>query len=233
MLKNVLMRKWLLLTLFFILLSLACTKKINKEKITYGRIEYNITYLNSDEFQFDKSLLPKKMILEFNEEYSINIIDGFMGMFRLGNITYFKNKKCTTYLKALNKNYIYYGNKFELMCCFNEMAEMEINYNNGEVKELAGFQCKKATVTFKNSDETFDIYYTEDIHLRNPNSTNPYKGIDGILMEFNLYLGKYKMKFTASDFENTEITEKNFRVPNNARPINRKEMTWALMRIIG
>jgi GLPGLI family protein len=229
--KNILMRKWFV-ALFVIILITGCNNNVKDGEIREGRIEYKITYLNSDEFHFDESLLPRKMILEFNDDYYINIIDGFLGVFRLSNITYFKNNRCTTYLKALDKSYVYHGNKYELMCCFNDMNDMNIEFHNSS-KEIAGFNCQKATATFKNSDNVFDIYYTKELYLKNPNSTNPYRELNGVLMEFYLNLGPYKMKFSATDFIHKEPNKKNFHIPEDARKVTREEMTWVLMRILG
>lgn len=228
--KSIFMRKWLV-ALFVIFLHIGCNNNVKVGEIREGKIEYRITYLNSDEFHFDESLLPRKMILEFNEDYCINIIDGFLGVFRLSNITYFKNNRCTTYLKALDKSYVYQGNKYELMCCFNEMNEMNIEYHDSP-KEIAGLICQKATVTFENSDNIYDIYYTKELNLKNPNSTNPYHDLNGVLMEFYLDLGPYKMKFSANEFVHEEPNTKNFRIPEDARKVNREEMTWVLMRIL-
>ncbi len=95
----------LLITVSSFLLS--CTTKKPTGKYNNGRIEYKITYLNAEDGSFDPSFLPKKMVLEFNKEYCTNTIDGFMGLFRLANITYFGKKRSITQLKVLEKNYIF------------------------------------------------------------------------------------------------------------------------------
>ena len=192
------MKFWIPLLFFTILLS-SCRKKELPGIYENGRLEYRITYLNSEQGNFDPSLLPRKMVLEFNEDFCTNTIDGFMGMFRLGNLTYFNKRKSTTYLKVLDKNYIFKGGKNELMCCFDVFENMIIEKDT-ITKVLAGLKSKHALVTIPITQDTFDIYYTYDIALENPNITNPYLNIDGVLTDFVLFMGPYKMKFEAQKF---------------------------------
>jgi GLPGLI family protein len=197
-----------------------------------GRIEYKITYLENNLHQISPNLLPKKMKLEFNQEYSINVIEGFMGVFKLNNITYFKHKRCSTLLEVLNKNYIYLGKRGDEMCCFENMDDMIIEHTD-EIKTIAGLTCNKATIRLGDNDESFDIYYTNDIKLANPNMTNPYKKIDGVLVEFQLSLSGLKMKFTAEKFEsfiNNTLKEPVF--PKNYNEVSRDQMTHIINRLM-
>ena len=145
-------------SLLLIVLMLSCSKIENKGIYDQGRLEYRITYLNAVEDNYDPSFLPKKMILEFNENYSINRIDGFMGFFKLGNITYFKNRKVKTHLKVLDQNYTFTGGRNDMMCCFDCMEGMKIVVDT-VTSTLAGLESKKATISFKNSSEP--VYVAE------------------------------------------------------------------------
>ncbi len=197
-----------------------------------GRIEYKITYLENNLHQISPNLLPKKMKLEFNQNYSINIIEGFMGVFKLNNITYFKHRRCSTLLEVLNKNYVYLGKRGDEMCCFEEMDEMMIEYTE-DTRTIAGLNCTKAIVRLRDNNETFEVYYTNDIKLLNPNITNPYKKIDGVLTEFQLSLSGLKMQFTADKFEshlNNTIKEPVF--PRNSIEVTREQMAHIISRLM-
>ena len=93
-----------LLPAIALLIAISCKSPEHSGIYNEGRLEYKITYLNAESDHYDPSFLPKKMVLEFNQDYSINRIDGFMGFFKLGNMTYFKNHKVKTHLKVLDKN---------------------------------------------------------------------------------------------------------------------------------
>jgi len=197
-----------------------------------GRIEYRITYLENSVHEISPNLLPKKMKLEFNQDYSINVIEGFMGVFKLNNITYFKHKRCSTLLEVLNKNYVYLGKRGEEMCCFENMNDMMIEHTD-ETRKIAGLDCSKAIVRLEENGESFEVYYTNDIKLANPNMTNPYKKIDGVLVEFQLSLSGLKMKFTAEKFEshiNNSIKKPSF--PKNSNEVTRDQMTQIISRLV-
>jgi ubiquitin len=212
-------------------LILACNINKDKGKYRHGRLEYKITYLNAKEDNYDPSFLPKKMSLEFNQEYSINLIDGFMGLFKLGNITYLKNRKVKTHLKVLDKNYAFAGRKNEMMCCFDCLEGMRLE-KDSVTRTIGGLISKKARVSFKNSDEKYDIFYTDEIDLARPNSTNPYHEINGVLTEFRLKMGPYLMQFTATKFDPDQIPEKEMAFPNDAIVVNRQEMVAILDRLM-
>lgn len=215
-----------------IFLSLSCKKHKPEGIFESGRIDYKITYLESNLTSISPSMLPKKMKLEFNTEYSTNVIEGFMGVFRLNNFTHFKNKRCSTLLEVLNKSYIYFGKRGDEMCCFENMHDMLIDYTD-ETKIIAGLNCNKAIITFRNSDETFDVYYTNDINLANPNMTNPYKKIDGVLLEFQLSIKGLKMRFTAENFEKSLKNPLNMPVlPKNGNEVTRDQMTHIINKLM-
>jgi GLPGLI family protein len=224
--------KYLLAAVPLLLILTTCKKGAYEEKYNSGLIEYKINYLENEMTQISPTLLPKKMKLEFNPDYSINTIEGFMGFFKLSNHTNFKHKKCTTLLEVLNKKYLFKGRKGESMCCFDENPDMEIEYTD-EVKEIAGLSCKKAIVTLPGQNDKFSIYYTDEISISKPNSTNPYNQIDGVLMEFQLKLAYLKMQFTADKFvqgQNNKTRE--FKVPENCLEVNREQMTYIIQRLM-
>ena len=224
--------KHLCCAFLLILLLFGCKKHEPAGIYDTGRIEYKITYLENNSNQISPNLLPKKMKLEFNQDYSINVIEGFMGVFKLNNITSFRHKRCSTLLEVLNKNYVYLGKRGEEMCCFEEMDDMIIE-GTTETRTIAGLNCNKVIARLGENGESFEVYYTNDIKLEDPNMTNPYRKIDGVLVEFQLSLSGLKMKFTAEKFEsqiNNSIKEPAF--PKNSNEVTRDQMSQIITRLV-
>ena len=219
----------LLITISSILLS--CSKEEPAGKYNNGRIEYKITYLNGEDGGFDPSFLPKKMVLEFNKEFCTNSIDGFMGLFRLANITYFGKKRSITHLKVLEKNYLFEGGRHELMCCFDVFEDMVITEDT-TTKTIAGLASNHAIAFIPGYNETFDIYYTDEIRLAHPNITNPYLDIKGVLTDFVLYMGPYKMRFVANKFDPARNPKDDIIATEEALMVSRDEMVYALDRLM-
>jgi hypothetical protein len=210
---------------------ISCGSKKSGSIYNEGRIEYKISYLNAEEDHYDPSFLPKKMTLIFNQDFCINEIDGFMGFFKLGNMTYFKHRKVRTHLKVLDKNYSYKGGKNEMMCCFDCMdgmifTEDTVTYN------IAGLKSKRVIVRYKDQPDTFSIFYTHDINLAHPNITNPYHDIEGVLTAFRLTMGPYLMYFKATKFEPDQPQIREMSIPDDALEVNRVEMIAILNRLM-
>jgi hypothetical protein len=176
-------------------------------------------------------LLPRRMKLIFNESHALNNIEGFLGFYRLDAITNFRTRKCSTILKVFDKNYLFRGKRDEMMCCFDSMEGMIIQ-ETGETRTIAGFPCTKAVVSLPATGESFDIYYTRAIDLKNPNATNPYKKIDGVLMEFELKLLYLHMRFTAEKFQSQPDNPEHSTIPKDIRHISRDQMTRLLNKLM-
>jgi hypothetical protein len=217
--------------LLIVLLVVSCKKQSHVGKYEHGRLEYRITYLNEHTNGIDPSMLPKKMVLEFDQEQCTNTIDGFMGFFKLGNQTYFNKKKSVSYLKVLDKSYVFYGKRHELMCCFDVFKDMKIKTDTIQ-KVIAGLKSHHATATIPLTGDTFEIYYTYDIALDRPNITNPYLDIDGVLTDFVLFMGPYKMKFVAQKFLPDRVPITSLNIPEDAVELTREEMVYALDRLM-
>lgn len=225
------MKKPLAAFVLLMLITVACSRAKDESGITSGRIDYKIAYLNDDLDKKTRNILPSKMKLIFDNNQASNNIEGFMGMYKLIAFTNFHTRKCQTFLKVLDKHYLFKGKKDELMCCFDAMDDMIINKTT-ETKVIAGFNCQKAIVTLPSSNESFSIYYTNDITLRRPNSTNPYHRIDGVLMEFELKLLNLQMRFTAEKYQPLDNGDFNTRQHSKSTEVSRMQMTQILHKLM-
>lgn len=209
----------------------SCHKNQSGPCITSGKIDYKITYLNSDLDKKTQNILPTKMKLTFNQKEASNQIDGFMGMYKLSAFTNFQTRKCSTILKVFDKHYLFQGEREEQMCCFDTMEDMVVQKTD-ETKIIAGFTCTKAIVTFPSNEDTIHIFYTEEIKLKHPNVTNPYKQVKGVLMEFELSLLYLKMRFEAEKYEPIDSVVIQPKVNNKSKLVSRDQMTQILNRLM-
>jgi GLPGLI family protein len=219
------------LLIFLAILVVSCSGKGDQSGITSGKIDYRITYLNDDLDKKTRNILPSRMKLIFDDKQASNNIEGFMGMYKLNAFTNFHTRKCITVLKVLDKHYLFKGKKDEQMCCFDTMDDMVIRKTD-ETKKIAGFTCRKAIITLPSKNETFTVYYTDEITLKRPNSTNPYHKIDGVLMEFELKLLDLRMRFEAEKFQPLENHDLNPKLKNNSIQVNRTQMTQILNKLM-
>jgi hypothetical protein len=225
------MTRTLTVCLISLLITGGCRKNPEKREITCGRLEYRITYETDSAHQKLVDLLPHRMKLVFNQDSALNIMEGFMGMYRLNSVSYFRTKKCSTLLKIPKYAFLYTGKRGEPMCCYDPMDNM-IVHRTSETKDILGFNCRKATITFPDSNYSYSVFYTNDIDIRNVNATNPYRKIEGVLMEFELNMYYFRMRFTADKYITDSKNDAHFTVPANYQELTREQMTQLLGRYL-
>jgi len=72
---------------------------------------------------------------------------------------------------------------------FDAMSGIEIRKTN-RTEVICGFNCKNAEVTFPSDrKKVYQIWYTNEINVRNPNNATPFSEIDGVLMSFFFFTG--------------------------------------------
>lgn len=93
-----------------------------------------------------------------------------------------------------------------------------------ETKEIAGYKCKKAVVTDKESKETFDIYFTNELPPTGGLSNETFKGIDGMLLEFQSSMNGMKNKMTVKKIKKDKIDDAMFTIPAEYKVVKKEDM---------
>lgn len=210
-----------------ILLFTSCDVSL-KKSIKEGCIEYDVFYLNKDKESLYSFLLPKKMSLFFKKNKIKTELEGFSGNFYFSIISNTKTDSSIALFKIMNQNYYYIETKKGSSELFGNIPGMEINYSK-DTCMVAGFNCKKAKIKSKNdSFQAFDISYTKDIKIHNPNKKNPFYEIDGVLLDFCVNLYNMDMRFIANRVIDSNISDKEFMVPEGFLRIGKKDVDQIL-----
>ncbi len=206
-----------------LLFSSGCKQKPPAE-LAEGEIKFSITYARDKVGGYSTSILPKEMTMEFNKNMVKSTIAGGLGFFVLVNVSDLKSNQHTTWLKFIDKKYIYEGERKETPCCFGMLDEMQLDYSD-KTKEISGLMCKHARASFPdNGIEPFDIWYTEELGISDPNSNSPFNDIPGVLLEFNTLMGNANMHMIATSHSIQKIPLKHFQAPKNYRPVSKAEI---------
>jgi hypothetical protein len=73
---------------------------------------------------------------------------------------------------------------------------------------MAGFNVKKAIATsVSDPSDKIDLWYTDEIQVKNSNWYNPFKEIDGFLLAYSIDRYGIRMEFKAKGYEEVEITD--------------------------
>ena len=190
-----------------------CTSafKIFGEKgITEGVIEYDITYPKLDPKSMMVSGLPNKAFLRFKDNNTSNDMSGMMGLINITYIADAKNKAVEQRLTLIGKKYAS-GISAGALKILNDSYVVSVEPQNKQLK-IAGFKCKEAVVKLIDGEEV-KVYYTNEIGIENPNWSNPYSKIDGVLMDFQMERYGIAMHLRAKSVLAQKTEEEAFRIP--------------------
>ena len=102
------------------------------------------------------------------------------------------------------------------------MKNIRIEKTNETVR-FKGFKCMKAIAHCNDStNENFEILYTKDITIANPNANTPFSSIDGVMLKFNVKLPKYTVKVCAETIEQEKIPNEEFSTPSGYEQVSKR-----------
>jgi len=214
---------YLLIILFVqIVYTNSCSESTVSNKIKEGEIEFEINYLEDERENPLISLLPKKMITVFKNHSTHSLIEGFFGTFKFVNITNHKGQNVTLF-RILDKKYMYLADTSAVPFGYQFATNVKLSFTQ-KVKKIAGYECHHAIAIFTNSIDTIEVYYTDQLSIKNPNSNNPYKNIKGVLLEFSVKLAGIQMKFRAKEIRGKKVDSKKFDIPPGYKHVSKDEM---------
>ena len=226
--------KYILFSIFTIFFLSQCSTKDSNgnNKFTEGTIKYKIEYSDKDKDKLIVTILPTEMTQKVKDKSYMYQLEGWLGSFRISYISDADKNLNASLLK-------YMGNK---LCNedvltghtygFDSLPDFDI-IKTKETKLIAGYKCKKATIQFKDTvNKSFDIFYTNDINVKNANWTNPFNEVDGVLLEWQVDMKGIRMLLTATEILHCEVSDKDFEIPTGYKRITTHSMDSIITNLI-
>ncbi len=190
-----------------------------------GVISYEITYPKPPKSDLTKSMMPSEMELKFKDDKYLTFISFGFGLVKMQYFSDDKKKELYE-LIAIGKERVASHNTPENIGDLLKITpEHTVTLVEGETKEIAGYDCLKAKVKVGGANPyEFDAYYTMDLPLIDPNWCTPFKGIPGVLMQYQVEQFDVRMEFTAKSVEFIRQDAKEFSVPDDYSIVNRQKM---------
>jgi hypothetical protein len=208
----------------------SCKQQKAGKNITQGEIHYGITY-SGKLGSIPKELKPNTLVVSFKENKILFEIVAPVGSTGISNLSNPKTGVFEMYVTFLGK-YSYSCKPGETPPGFSSMEGMEIK-KTSKSTNICGYKCKNAEVTFSSDrSKVYNIWYTNEIKVKNPNSVTPFKEIDGVLMSFFYFIGKTELQFEAEDVYNKEIPDKNFERKEKFVSVSKEYMNSLILRMI-
>ena len=198
----------LLSIIIFAFVTTSCNKPGGKS-IHQGEIHYDVHY-EGHVTLMPRDLMPKNLVVLFKND---NIIYELVSPFGNSGITNLSNPSKEihdTYLSLFTIRYFYPSKPGELYPGFEAMSGMEVTKTSKSLV-LCGFKCKNAEVTFPSDrSKIYNVWYTDEIPVRNPNASTPFSEIDGVLLSFFFFIGRSEFHFEAQNVYKKDIPDETF-----------------------
>jgi hypothetical protein len=211
-----------LIAVIFAVTCYSCLIKGSKY-IDQGEIHYNIDY--SGTFgSMPKEVLPKNLIVSFKDDKILFEMLSPIGNSGILNLSNPKKDIYDTYFSLFTIKYYYAAKQGEMYPGFEAMAGMEINKTE-KTAVICGFNCKNAEATFPSDrNKIFDIWYTNEISVKNPNASSPFNEIDGVLMSFFFMIGHSELSFNAENVYKKDIPDLTFERREKFKRVSREDI---------
>ena len=200
---------------------ISCKPPVDEGFISEGVITYGVEVINTESPM--ASMAPSKMKIKFKNNKSAAEMSAGMGMLTTSFISNPETTTFTQLIRLMDKKYAFVQKSDEIKK-ENELFNLEI-IPTKETKIIAGYKCKKVRIHYKGGEPTdYDVYYTNDLNIKNPNFANPYFMIDGVLMEYQIKKFGLELKFTATSVAKEEVDNATFELPDNYKNVTKGEM---------
>lgn len=212
------------LILFVALISamagLSCKNKSGGKYIDQGEIHYNIDYIGNLG-AMHKEVMPRNLVVSFKKD---KILFEMLGMGNSGIINLINPEKgiYDAYFSLFTIKYFYAAKPGEMYPGFEAMDGISIK-KTSKTMVICGFNCKNAEVTFPaNRNKIYEIWYTNEIDVKNTNASTPFSPIDGVLMNFFFFMGKAEVHFEAETVYKKDIPDDTFERRENFKRVTKE-----------
>lgn len=208
----------------------SCKEKGGKN-ISQGEIHYNIDYIGSFG-PMPKEVLPKNLIVSFKDNKIIFEMISSFGNSGILNLSNPEKGIVDTYFSLFTLKYFYAVQPGEQFPGFEAMKDIVIK-KTGRTSVICGFNCKNAEVTIPSlGNKVYQIWYTNEISVKNPNTATPFSQIDGVLMSFFFFLGPAELHFDAETVYKKDIPDEIFERRDKFMRVSRAEIDKFINKMI-
>lgn len=206
-------------------------RKNSGRNISEGEIHYSITYAGTTS-PVPKEIMPKDLVVTFKDDKILFEILSPFGNSGIINLSNPSEEIFDTYISIFTLRYFYAAEPGEIHPGFDAMNGMQIEETDS-TRMICGYLCNNARVSFPSDrSRIYDIWYTREIDVENPNLSTPYRDIDGVLMSFVFIIGGSELNFMAENVYSKTIADEKFNRREKFSRISRDDISRFIFRMI-
>jgi hypothetical protein len=215
-------RSILVFIIYIILSGLVGCNKTSLGKFDEGEIHYRIVY-NNHGGTIPMDLMPNSMVVKFKDDKTLMEITAPIGNNGIFNLTDPGENTISTYVRFLNIKYYFKGETGLSPPGVDPMEDLKLE-KTGDIKVISGLNCKHVLAKLPGYDHNFDLWYTNEIDIDDPNNSTPFRDIDGVLLKFFYKMGDMIIEFEATNVYEREVPDKEFHQSDKFLRISREDM---------
>jgi len=178
-----------------------------------------------------EAMLPNSLVVKFKQNKILMEIMTPIGNNGIFNIIDPEQGRIDTFLRLLGMKFCYTGIFGEIPPGIDPMTDMKIE-KTGVTREMFGLNCLNAKATIPTGSYEFDLWYTEEIGIDDPNSSTPFSTIDGVLISFFYRMGEMIVEFQAEGVYNKPVSDKDLTLSGKFRNIDRDDMDSIISKMM-
>jgi GLPGLI family protein len=176
-----------------------------------GVITYKISITGSGVTEEMKTMMPKSMVMSIKGNKSRS--EMVMGFGKTVNISDGDLKESIMLMDMMGQKFAVKSTTEDIAKEMEKAPKTSVNVT-GETKEILGYTCKKAVITFEEEDTEVIVYFTEELGGQSLNFDNPqFKDINGVMLEFEMPNEQFSMQFVATSIEKANVEDSEFTIP--------------------
>jgi hypothetical protein len=216
---------------FILALTLYSCRNKGGKNIDQGEIHYTIEYMGNVSIM-PREVMPRNLIVSFKDDKILFDISAPFGNSGILNLSNPEEGIFDTYISLLSWRYFYAAKAGETHPGFEAMEGLEIK-KTFRTSVICGFNCKMAEVTLPaDRSKVYEVWYTTEIDVKNPNNATPFTNIDGVLMKFFFKMGPAEMHFDAETVYKKDIPDNTFERREKYLRVSREEIDKFITKMI-
>lgn len=210
-----------------------CGTNLLEQRVAEGVIEYALSFPDYDPNGLMAGMLPERSTLTFKEDKQVAELSAGMGVFRTTMVTDNSNQAMDYHLSLMSKKIVAHMAPSDLELFNPSTNKPTILYTN-ELDTIAGYPCRKAVAVFDAMDQVeCELWYTDRIHIANPNWFGPFAEIPGVLMRYDVVQYGMRMRLTALTVTPSEVDPTKFTPKQEFEQVKPEVLHHELAEVLG
>lgn len=176
-----------------------------------GKVLYEVSYSDTLKNGPFAAFLPKEMTLYFKDNKTNAEFKAGMGLITTRFLSDADERKFSTIFKGFGKKSAMIFDERAVEKNFLDRVNLKL-VETGNTKDIAGMKCREVNVT-DSTDNTYQVYYTEDVNLESPNWCTPFRDIDGLMLEYSVKVNNIVMNLKAKSIVFEKVDSAQFTIP--------------------